>query len=201
MMDYSSLPNDPDHPAGTSPWQSSPQLSGRPSFNTSESDSTQSPYLNTSQRHSEDYGSDQDTVVDGSNQYGTAPASENGIYQDPEQKSLEPDGQGLQPHRQPQIRPQHQQQQPPPQKSPGPNRYHGAHRPPQKQTLPQYRLHAKITGLERTGRKDPVLRFDVHVSSSNRLYPPVLTNRRRIFPGSAPPNFETYAARTLSSSS
>jgi hypothetical protein len=24
-------------------------------------------------------------------------------------------------------------------------------------------LQAKITGLERTGRKDPILRFDVHV--------------------------------------
>lgn len=174
MMDYSTLPNDPDHPAGTSPWQSSPQLSSRPSFNASESDSTQSPYLNTSQRHSEDYGSDQDTVFDRSNspQYGTAPPTENGIYQDPPQKSSKPEGQGLQPYRQPQIRPQHQQQQPPPPKSPGPNRYHVANRPPQKQTLPQYRLHAKITGLERTGRKDPVLRFDVHVSSSDRLCPP-----------------------------
>jgi hypothetical protein len=28
---------------------------------------------------------------------------------------------------------------------------------------PQYKLQAKITGLERTGRKDPILRFDVHV--------------------------------------
>lgn len=174
MMDYSILPNDPDHPAGTSPWQSSPQLSSRPSFNASESDSTQYPYLNTSRQHSEEYGSDQDTVFDGSNppQYGKAPPTENGIYQDPPQKSSKPENQGLQPHRQPQIPPHHQQQQPPPQKSPGPNRYHVANRPPQKQTLPQYRLHAKITGLERTGRKDPVLRFDVHVSFSDCLRPP-----------------------------
>lgn len=28
---------------------------------------------------------------------------------------------------------------------------------------PHYFLHAKITGLERTGRKDPILRFDVKV--------------------------------------
>lgn len=45
-----------------------------------------------------------------------------------------------------------------------PQRYHGAARhaqlaPPQQ----QYKLQAKITGLERTGRKDPILRFDVHV--------------------------------------
>lgn len=173
-MDYSTLPNDPDHPAGTSPWQSSPQLNSRPSVSASETENTQSPYLSTSQRHSEDYGSDQETVFDGSNppQYRTAPPPEIGIYQDPQQKSSKPDGQGLQPHHQPQIRPQHQQHQPPPEKSPGHNRYHGANRPPQRQTLPQYRLHAKITGLERTGRKDPVLRFDVHVSSSDRLCPP-----------------------------
>ena len=47
-----------------------------------------------------------------------------------------------------------------------------ANRAPQKKMLPQYRLHAKITGLERTGRKDPVLRFDVHVSFSDSLRPP-----------------------------
>ena len=28
---------------------------------------------------------------------------------------------------------------------------------------PQFKLQVKITGLERTGRKDPILRFDVHV--------------------------------------
>lgn len=36
-------------------------------------------------------------------------------------------------------------------------------RPSQPQK-PLYRLVAKITGLERTGKKDPILRFDVHVS-------------------------------------
>ena len=30
---------------------------------------------------------------------------------------------------------------------------------------PQFRLQAKITALERAGRKDPILRFDVHVST------------------------------------
>lgn len=172
-MDYSTLPNYPDHPAETSPWQSSPHLSSRPSFNASESDSAQSQYLSASQRHSEDYRSDQETVIDQSDppEYGTAPPTENGTYQDPSQKSSKPEGGRLHSHRQPQIRPQQQQQQQPPPKSPGPNRYHVANRPPQRQTLPQYRLHAKITGLERTGRKDPVLRFDVHVSSSDHLCP------------------------------
>jgi hypothetical protein len=35
----------------------------------------------------------------------------------------------------------------------------------QRPAQPQYRLQAKITGLERTGKKDPVLRFDVHVNA------------------------------------
>ena len=39
-----------------------------------------------------------------------------------------------------------------------------AGKPRQRANLPQYKLEAKITGLERTGRKDPILRFDVHVS-------------------------------------
>jgi hypothetical protein len=30
-------------------------------------------------------------------------------------------------------------------------------------TVPAYKLQAKITGLERTGKKDPILKFDVHV--------------------------------------
>lgn len=42
-------------------------------------------------------------------------------------------------------------------------RYHGAppHQPQQRQ--PQYKLQAKITGLERTGKKDAIFRFDVYV--------------------------------------
>jgi hypothetical protein len=35
--------------------------------------------------------------------------------------------------------------------------------PQQRQHMPQYKLQAKLTGLERTGKKDLILRFDVHV--------------------------------------
>ncbi|KAI1430375.1 hypothetical protein F5Y12DRAFT_20205 [Xylaria sp. FL1777] len=35
---------------------------------------------------------------------------------------------------------------------------------PRRPPGPQYKLQAKITGLERTGKKDPVLRFDVHTN-------------------------------------
>lgn len=34
---------------------------------------------------------------------------------------------------------------------------------------PQYKLQAKITGLERAGKKDPILRFDVYVCPKANL--------------------------------
>ncbi len=197
-MDYSTLPNDPDLPAGTSPWQTSPQHSSRPSFTASEPESLSSSVINTSQRHSREYGSDQETLFDTSNQrQDTTAAAQpgNDSYLDPSQKSQESDDQDHQPHRQPQTRPQHHQQQ---QKNPGPIRYHGATRQPQRQGLPQYKLQAKITGLERTGRKDPVLRFDVHVSFQIVFRAPILTWQRRIFPDSVRPNLEMFAGHIQS---
>ena len=50
------------------------------------------------------------------------------------------------------------QQQAVQQKS-GAARYHN----PRPRQVPQYKLQAKVTALERTGRKDPVIRFDVYV--------------------------------------
>jgi hypothetical protein len=35
--------------------------------------------------------------------------------------------------------------------------------PQQRQHMPQYKLQAKITGMERSGKKDPILKFDVYV--------------------------------------
>lgn len=44
-----------------------------------------------------------------------------------------------------------------------PARYHPGARQYSKQSHPVYKIQAKITGLERTGKKDLILRFDVHV--------------------------------------
>lgn len=46
---------------------------------------------------------------------------------------------------------------------PGPRQEPPAPEPASKPPHSQFKLQAKITGLERTGKKDPVLRFDVHV--------------------------------------
>ncbi|KAK3398260.1 vacuolar protein sorting-associated protein Vps17 [Sordaria brevicollis] len=57
---------------------------------------------------------------------------------------------------------QQYQQQPPPQQQP-----YNPHQQVQQQfrrPQPHFKLQAKITGLERTGRKDPILRFDVHTN-------------------------------------
>lgn len=48
---------------------------------------------------------------------------------------------------------------------PGQTRYQSNARP--QRQIPQYKLQAKITALERTGRKDPILRFDVHVCAKS----------------------------------
>ncbi|KAI0581785.1 PX multi-domain protein [Pyrenophora tritici-repentis] len=52
-----------------------------------------------------------------------------------------------------QSRPAHHGQQP--------QRYHGNR--PQRQQQQQYKLQAKVTGLERNSKKDPILRFDIYV--------------------------------------
>lgn len=47
-----------------------------------------------------------------------------------------------------------------------PSRYHGVQSnapPAPRQPQPQYKLQIKITGLERTAKKDPILRFDAYV--------------------------------------
>ncbi|KAA8647653.1 retromer subunit VPS17 [Aspergillus tanneri] len=45
-----------------------------------------------------------------------------------------------------------------------PARYQTGARQNARQPTPVYRIQAKITGLERTGKKDPILRFDVHTN-------------------------------------
>ena len=60
----------------------------------------------------------------------------------------------------------HLQQQ---QKLAEPSRSHPQGRQAQETQGPQYKLQAKITGLERTGRKDPILRFDVHVRTVHHM--------------------------------
>ena len=192
-MDYSQLPNDPDHPAGTSPWQTSPhQPAQQTSFGALPSESeppspiaTQSPYPDSRPNPKQDDASDQDTLTGASTvtrrngeSISQAP-TENGSSPDLSTRLQSPSlaeqaysGQ----HRQHPPLPQQQQPsyQPQQQRSAPPSRYQTSNRPAQRQNVPQYKLQAKITGLERTGRKDPILRFDVYVGLSEIHAPSIV---------------------------
>ena len=79
------------------------------------------------------------------------------------------------------------------QRGPGPGRYHQGARAGQRP--PQYKLQAKVTALERTGKKDPAIRFDVHVSTVPPMdcFGEADIERRRTFP-----SFEQHKSETLS---
>ena len=151
-MDYSA--HDPDHPAGGDPWASSPKHHRTSFGQASASDIPSSPLP----PQASPYGQDSDYGYMGNeeSQDRQGTASENGDTAQPRPPSSGQDNQA----------PPHHQQQPPAQGQQGqqghqqPQRYHGTR--PQRQQ-PQHKLQAKVTGLERTGKKDPILRFDVYV--------------------------------------
>ncbi|KAF2808951.1 vacuolar protein sorting-associated protein Vps17 [Mytilinidion resinicola] len=124
----------PSDPEGASPWASSPQHNRSAFEQPPTSDIPPSP-LPTSP-----YGEDSED-----HHPALRTSSENGEHASHQQQPASPT-------RGPQ---EHQRQEP--------QRYHHGARQ-QRQQQPQYKLSAKITGLERTGRKDPILRFDVYTN-------------------------------------
>ena len=141
-MDYSEI-NDHEH--GGSPWNSSPRQA--PSGFGSQPDSPSRTMNNSTH---EDV-SDQDTMVASARQLSEAPTGAPGS---PEITGT------AQPYQQ--TAPQAQYQQP--QSMPKPSRPQQQQSAPHRQQRPQpkYKLQAKITGLEGTGKKDMIVRFDVH---------------------------------------
>ncbi|KAH6111801.1 protein sorting-associated protein 17 [Parastagonospora nodorum] len=149
-MDYSA--HDSDLPGGGDPWASSPQHN-RQSFGqppTSDIPSSplppqaSSPYGQGSEQYG--YMGDQDAQ----NRPNTASSNGDHSTQPPVAAQDAPQSQ----------QPQQAQQQAPTQGQ-QPQRYHGTR--PQRQQQ-HYKLQAKVTGLERNGKKDPVLRFDVYTN-------------------------------------
>ncbi|KAF2497455.1 vacuolar protein sorting-associated protein Vps17 [Lophium mytilinum] len=124
----------PSDPEGSSPWASSPQHNRSAFEQPPTSDIPPSP-LPTSP-----YGEDSED-----HHPALGPSSENGEHASNQQQPPSPT-------RGPQEHQRHE-----------PQRYHHGARQ-QRQQQPQYKLSAKITGLERTGRKDPILRFDVYTN-------------------------------------
>ncbi|KAK4450752.1 putative vacuolar protein sorting-associated protein 17 [Podospora aff. communis PSN243] len=184
-MDYSASIHDAEHPAEASPWGNSPGSSprhNRATFGAIASEPPTSPFGYPAQNP-------QDALTDDGGFGATDPGfrrpdtastisaaeslpeegfrSEDAVHSQPQgqenqgfaagdQGPLPPAPQQLgEPPRdfaQQQVQQQAQQQQ-------GQQHQQQARRP-----QPQYKLQAKITGLERTGRKDPILRFDVHTN-------------------------------------
>jgi len=167
-MDYSTSIHD-DNPAGASPWGSSPVSSPqhpRTSSFPTVGDLPQSPTpYSPHQSANTGFAADDSLGGGGFNRPESSAGTE----------SVTTESDGRRPdtaesiHSQPEPTFANQQQYQPQIQRQEPQRYHGA-RPQQQQQppqapAPQYKLQAKITGLERTGRKDPILRFDVHVCS------------------------------------
>ncbi|GAM87181.1 hypothetical protein ANO11243_052020 [Dothideomycetidae sp. 11243] len=154
-MDYASLPHDPDHPEGASPWATSPKQSrefgSRPSDGPSEA--TQSPFEPPPSDAASQYP-DRPTTSDST----TLAASGNGENHQSPYSNHDAHGQDQGYGGQPGQGAQHTNDQG---RRPEAARYHA--RQPQK-PQPQYRLQCKITALERTGKKDPILRFDAYTN-------------------------------------
>ncbi|RDL36165.1 Vacuolar protein sorting-associated protein 17 [Venustampulla echinocandica] len=153
-MDYSASIHDSDNPAGPSPWGSSPVASPRHGRNSSFGASSQgaespTPY-STGQSGNESYSRDDargGAYSRPESSAGTDAGTESVTGSDVQRPDT---AQSTQSASDQQVAPA---QPAPPQQ-----------RQPQHPQGPQYKLQAKITGLERTGRKDPILRFDVHTN-------------------------------------
>ncbi|KAM3519301.1 hypothetical protein NHJ13051_007592 [Beauveria bassiana] len=175
-MDYSASIHETDDPVGASPWGNSPTSSPKrnlPPFASLPQETSSSSFPFSSQ-DSNGLGSPA-LGADGFQRPGTATTAS--------ETEGETDHETLQGHEESEVRQEIDQPAPPVQ--------HHHHQPPQQHTgfapqgreaeaiqgpvhpteghtskpvQPQYRLQAKITGLERTGKKDPLLRFDVYTN-------------------------------------
>ena len=148
-MDYSA--HDPDHPGGDDPWASSPQHNKTSFGQPSTSDIPSSPLPPQASPYgqgSESYGymSDQNSHNRPNSGY------ENGNPARPQAQDQRQEGQAAQQQQHASAQGHQGQTQP--------QRYHGNR---QQRPQTQYKLQAKVTSLERTGKKDPILRFDVYV--------------------------------------
>ena len=147
-MDYSGLPTE----TGSSPWATSPQHNSTGLY-TSGADFSSTPPRHTSHSGDGDEIDDantHDASLEGSGETRAGVQIKQHAGANEQVTAPATDGQEQQPH--PAEDPAHRQ------------RYHISARTNQRRSVPQYKLQAKISGLERTGRKDPILRFDVVVS-------------------------------------
>ncbi|KAJ5689059.1 Retromer complex Vps17 [Penicillium macrosclerotiorum] len=146
-MDYSAISNDPDHSTGASPWGS--PRADRTTFPTSvNTDISTSPLPGQDHTAGRADG-DRDTnpqSPDLSARLQNAQLGEPGYPDEHPQFAAQPS---------PNADQQHSQL---------PTRHQAGIRQNSRPPAPAYKIQGKITGLERTGKKDPILRFDVHTN-------------------------------------
>lgn len=178
-MDYSASIQDADHPSGGSPWGSSPASSPqahRATFGAVAAEPPASPtpfdtHIPSNGFGASHHGGGFDSSEHSFERPGTAESDT------PTQTTETTPGQGDVTAGQQQPGPFGDENISPSQahessRMSGDNAYVGqAEHQVRRPTQPTYKLQAKITGLERAARKDPILRFDVHVSNSLRALP------------------------------
>lgn len=156
-MDYSTIQE--DNSTGSSPWANSPQQQPRANFGTPiNDDASLTPQVQPQPQPQTTYpyrnGAHDSQSTQNAEAYGSAPTGvENGHHDQTAHQPERPLGEGL--RQQPQAQQQQQSHTAQPQKQ-------QSQATPQRPQV-QYKLQAKVNGLERSGRKDPILRFDVHV--------------------------------------
>ncbi|KAL5342878.1 Vps5 C terminal like-domain-containing protein [Aspergillus crustosus] len=151
-MDYSSISQDPNDPTGTSPW-ASPRTAEATYPPSSASDIPSSPLP---PQHQSPYDGDGDSQPNEAVESRTPGDREVGSPSLSERVQNTHIGEAGYPADQAAS-----QNQP---RSQLPARYQTGARQNARQPAPVYKIQAKITGLERTGKKDPILRFDVHTN-------------------------------------
>ncbi|KAI2626185.1 vacuolar protein sorting-associated protein Vps17 [Xylaria nigripes] len=166
-MDYSSSIPDDDHPVGASPWGSPPATPERniPSYAPVTSAQSPTPYQYENQDSGNGF-SQADPGIDPFRRPNTASSTASTTVYNPSEQSesSQPAASGSEPEN-----PTVSQQKSPPQTGHPNNETLNTpvlqqRQQPRRPPMPQYKLQAKITGLERTGKKDPILRFDVHTN-------------------------------------
>jgi hypothetical protein len=202
-MDYRSPIQDDEHPAGVSPWGSPPATPQRnaTSYNPISSSQSPTPYQYGG-RESSDGFAQEDPAMDPFKRPNTASSTASTTEYSPPDQS-EPSEPAAQPSA------SAPQQQLPPQGEPSNNGSSNAPaaqqaQQPRRPPGPKYKLQAKLTGLERTGKKDPILRFDVHVSAypyNEHGSPEADGEQRQIYPSSGPLNSAMSAVYIPNSSS
>lgn len=192
-MDYTTSIHDPEHPAGASPWDNSPAPSPQAtqtSFGAISGDLAAAPPVFAAAGNGFEAEIDDEEGFERPRTASTVSGDDTQAGETEDEESYTPGQQQPGTYYDENLSPSQPQ---------GPNRYSGdtarasqEQQQARKPAHPQYKLQAKITGLERAAKKDPILRFDVHVSTgwSYHRYQPQANCDRQTSRSSEPPSSE-----------